>query len=480
MESIGNKAFSGAIWKFMERITAQVVTFVVSIVLARLLTPEDYGTIAMINVFIAIANVFVVSGFGNALIQKKNADTIDFSSVFYFNITFSMILYGILFLLSPIIADFYNMPILEPGLRVLGVKLPLAAVNSVQQAYVSRKMIFKKFFFSTIIGTALSAVVGIGLAFLGYGVWALIAQYLTNSIVDTLVLWITVKWRPVFIVDLERLKGLISYGWKVLCQSLVLTVYDQLKSLIIGRRYSSEDLAYYNKGIQFPSLIITNINSSISSVLFPALSSYQDDRQKMIYGIKKSISIGAYLVFPLMAGMFVVATELIPLLLTEKWNSSIPFLRIACVYMSAYVINTANLQAINALGRSDVSLKLELLKRGFGLIMILISMRFGVLYMALSDLTVAIFAIWLNVYENSKLLGYTLSQQLKDIAPSAIRTMIMVVAVLTVQWMLKLYTDSLFIILAIESFVGALVYLLCSIVVPAKEMQYIIQKFKKR
>lgn len=474
--SVGSKAFSGVVWKFMERMSAQIVTFIVSIILARLLTPEDYGSIAVINVFIAIANVFVVSGFGNALIQKKNADDVDFSSVFYFNIVFSCILYAGLFFAAPYIADFYHIPILGPGLRVLGLKLPLAAVNSIQHAYVSRNMIFKKFFLSTSIGTVLSAVVGIGLAYAGAGIWALVAQYLTNSFIDTLVLLITVKWRPILAFQIGRLRSLLSFGWKVLCQNLVLTVYDQLKSIIIARKYTSEDLAYYTKGISFPSLIITNINSSIGSVLFPALASCQEDKDKMRQGVKRSITVSAYLVFPLMAGLFLVASELVPVLLTEKWNESIPFLRIACLYMATYVINTANLQAINALGRSDLSLKLEVIKRGTGLALIFITMQFGVLYMAISDLMVAIIAIALNVHENSKLLHYTLKQQVKDLVPTLLRTALMVIVVVITQNILGAAMQSKLALLIIETIIGACVYVISSIVVPAEELCYILEK----
>ena len=276
-----NKVLSGLFWKFGERISAQLVTFIVSIVLARLLSPDDYGNIALVTVFITIANVFVVNGFGSALIQKQEADNVDFSSVFYANIVFSCILYVIIFLVSPVVADFYASPILCPVLRVLGLRIPVAAINSVQQAYVSRHMLFKKFFFSTLFGTLLSGVVGCVMAYMGFGIWALVAQYLVNTSVDTIVLWFTVRWRPDFVFSFSRVKVLLSYGWKLLLSGLLDTGYTQLRSLIIGKKYTSADLAYYNRGQQYPQLVVTNINTSISSVLFPAISKCQDDLSRV-------------------------------------------------------------------------------------------------------------------------------------------------------------------------------------------------------
>ncbi|MGN0601570.1 MAG: lipopolysaccharide biosynthesis protein [Oscillospiraceae bacterium] len=479
MNNVSDEVLSGVAWKFLERILAQLVTFIVSVVLARMLTPGDYGVVAIINVFITIANVFVVSGLGNALIQKKDADDIDFSSVFYFNIGLSIVLYAGIYIIAPYIADFYKMPLLCWGLRVLGIKLPIAAVNSVQNAFVSRKMIFKKFFFATSIGTVISALVGIGLAFMGAGAWALIAQYLTNSIIDTIVLWYTVSWKPKLLYNWGRLKGLLSFGWKILIQNLVMTSYDQLKSMIIGRKYSSTDLAYYSKGIQFPLLVVGNINSAIGSVLFPALSTYQDDKDKMQQGVRRSITISAFLVFPMMAGLFVVAGEFIPVLLTNKWNDCIPYLRIACIYMSTYVINVANLQAINALGRSDVTLKLEIIKKISGLLLILITMQFGVIYMALADIVLVIIATSLNCYENSKLLGYSLLQQIKDVLPTILRTLVMTVIVYFSRMIMISIDIPIILMLGLEIIIGGLSYILVSHITKSNELKYILNKVKR-
>lgn len=475
-KNFSNKVVSGLLWKFSERMAAQIVTFIVTIILARLITPEEYGIISIITIFITIANVFVVSGFGNALIQKKDVDNVDFSSVFYFNIIFSVFVYFIIFIMAPYIAKFYNMELLKVLLRVLALKIVLAGINSVQQAYVSKKMMFRKFFFSTLIGTIISAVIGIGLAIIGAGVWALVAQQLSNALLDTIILWIIVKWRPILVFDFHRIKGLINYGWKILATNLINTIYDNLKNLIIGKKYSSSDLAYYSKGKQFPELFVTNINSAIGSVLFPAMVLIQDDKQRLKESIRKSITISSFVMLPLMAGLFVVADDVVTILLTDSWSFCVPYLRIACIYLSTYPINTANLQALNAIGRSDYYLKLELMKRSLGIILIIITMNYGVFWIASSDIIVTLFAIIVNTYPNSKLLNYPLIEQIRDLAPNIIRSIAMAIIIYIFNCTIKNYIDFILIRLVIDMIVGFIVYLSLSFLTNADELKFILER----
>ena len=270
---------SGFIWRFLERCGAQLVGFAVSVVLARILAPEAYGTVALITVITVILQVFVDSGLGNSLIQKKDADDLDFSSVFFANIAVCAALYIALFFLAPLIAGFYDNPELTPYIRVLGITVLVSGVKNVQQAYVSRNMLFKKFFFSTLGGTVAAGAAGIIMALCGFGIWALVAQQVINLSIDTIILWLTVKWRPKRMFSLERLKGLFSYGWKLLVSGLLDTGYAQLCALIIGKKYSPADLAYYNQGQRFPNIIVTNINASIDSVLLPAMSNVNEDKE---------------------------------------------------------------------------------------------------------------------------------------------------------------------------------------------------------
>lgn len=467
---------SSLVWKFGERITAQLVSLLVSIILARLLSPDDYGAVALVMVFITIANVFVSSGFGNALIQKKDADDLDFSSVFYINIAVSLVLYAVLFICSPFIAAFYGMPVLSPVLRVFAIRIPVAAVNSIQHAYVSRNMLFKRFFWSTLFGTVISGIAGIIMAYNGFGIWSLVAQYLINTCTDTVVLWFTVKWRPILACSLKRAKPLIKYGWKLLVSGLLETGYTQIRSLLIGKIYTSEDLAYYNQGDKYPQVLAVNINSSIGSVLFPAMSQFQNDKKKVKEITRRSIQVCSYALWPIMIGFAVIAEPLVKMLLTDKWLSCVPFLRIFCLTYGFYPIYTANLQAINAIGRSDIFLKLEIIKKAIGLIVLIISIPFGTLAIAEGLIITSITSIFINAAPNIKLLDYKLSEQLSDLLSPLILSLIMAAAVFPIE---KTGLDGVALI-AVQAVCGAAVYLTGSIISRQKGFIFILDFFKKK
>ena len=412
-----NKAFSNMIWRFMERIGAQGVAFVVEIVLARLLVPEAFGIVALVTVFINILQVFVDSGLGNALIQKKNADDLDFSSVFYFNMVMCLALYGMIFVAAPFIADFYNMPDLTPVIRVLGLMFIISGVRNIQQAYVSKHLMFKKFFYATLGGTIGAAVIGISMAYAGYGVWAIVAQQLFRAAGAALILWITVKWRPKLMFSFERLKGLFSYGWKLLVSSLIDSGYNNLRKLIIGKIYTASDLSFYDRAAYFPRFIVGNINTSIDSVLLPTMSAEQDDKSRVRNMTRRAIKTSTYLMMPCMVGLAVCAEPVVRLILTEKWLPCVPFLRIFCFTYAFYPIHTANLNAIKALGRSDLFLKLEILKKIVGLTAILSTMWISVLAMAYSALVTSVLSQIINSWPNRKLLSYNYADQFRDMLP---------------------------------------------------------------
>ena len=472
--NIKTKVFSGIIWKFSERILAQVVTFVVSIVLARLLNPEHYGAIAIVNIFIALANVFVVSGFGNSLVQKKDSDDTDFSSVFYFNIISSIVVYIGVFFAAPLIADFYSMPVLTPVFRVMGLRLIVAGVNSVQHAYVSKHMMFRRFFWSTLGGTLVSAVVGIAMAYNGCGIWSLVGQYMTNTITDTIVLWFTVRWRPKWLFSIKRLGRLFSYGWKILCSALLETGYTELRSLVIGKMYTSRDLAYYNRGQSFPHLFVMNINSSIQSVLFPAMAQDQEDKAKIKNMVRRSIRISSYIMLPLMLGLALVAEPLVKILLTEKWLPCVPFLQIACFTYALRPIHTANLQAIKAIGRSDIFLKLEITKKTVGIAILLISMQYGVLAIAVSGMITAVLSSFINAWPNKKLIGYSYFEQIKDLLSAFVPLVVMSVSVVGVG----LFNLPLMIGIVSKIFAGVVAYVGSSYLTQNKNFIYILNMIK--
>ena len=468
------KVFSGLIWKFGERIGAQAVSFLVSIILARLLLPSDYGVIALITIFIDIANVFVSSGFGAALVQKKDADEVDFSSVFYFSIVMSWVLYIIVFLGAQAVAGFYDKEILTPVLRVMALKLPLAGVNSVQHAYVQKKMLFKRFFFSTLIGTVGSAVVGIVMAYTGFGAWALVAQYLFNSTMDTVVLWFTVRWRPVWRFSLGRMKYLFGFGWKMLASELIHTSYKQIRSLIIGKVYTEKDLAFYNQGGKLPSLIVTNINSSVSSVLFPAMTLKQDDTGKLKEMVRLSIRVSSYIMWPLMIGLLVISEPIVRLMFTEKWLPCVPYMQIACIQFALEPVQTANVQAVKAMGKGRTYLIMEIVKKLFGIVMIVAVMYQGVMAIAVTAMFVTFFAALVNSTPNRKYLGYTYREQLVDLIPSILLAAAMGICVYGVG---RLPVPDL-VSIVLQAVSGAASYIIISLAFRVSQFRYIVDILK--
>lgn len=473
-QNLKQQAFSGFFWRLMERFGAQGVTFVVSIVLARLLEPKVYGTIALIAVFTAILGVFIDSGMGNALIQKKDADDLDFSSVFYFNMTMCLTLYAILFAASPAIARFYDMPDLTPVIRVTGLTLVISGVKNIQQAYVSRHLLFKRFFFATLGGTIGAAVLGIWMAYKGYGVWALVAQGLFNNTVDTLILWITVKWRPKRMFSFERLKSLFSYGWKLLASALLDTVYNRLRNLIIGKMYTPENLAFYEKGSNFPFLITTNLNTSIDSVLLPVMSKEQDHQEVVKNMTRRAIKTSSFLLWPLMMGLAACSESLVTLLITEKWLPCVPFMRIFCITYAFWPIHTANLNAIKAMGRSDIFLKLEIIKKAVGIALLLGSMWFGVMAMAYSLLAGSIIGQMINAWPNRTLLNYSYGQQIKDILPSILLSVVM----FGIVWSVQLLRLGVVPTLLIQIPLGAAFYILGSKLFKLESYDYVLHTAK--
>lgn len=466
----GKVVFNNFIWRFLERCGAQGVGFIVSIVLARLLIPSLYGTIAIVTVFLTILQVFVDSGLGNALIQKKDADDTDFSTVFYFNIVACIALYILLFFLAPVIASFYKNPELTLIIRVMGVALIISGVKNIQQSYVSKNMMFKKFFFATLIGTIGAGILGIFMAYHGFGVWALIAQYIFNLIVDTLILWITVRWRPKRLFSFGRLKRLFSYGWKLLVSSLIDTVYGDIRQLIIGKLYTSANLAFYNKGKTFPNVIIQNVNASINSVAFPSMSAVQDDKERLKDMTRRAMKVSTYVMAPFLMGLAFCCEPIIRLLLTEKWLPAVFFMRIFCITFLFYPVHTANLNAIKAIGRSDTFLKLEIIKKIVGLTALGATMFISVEAMAWSLLFTSVASQIINSWPNKKYLNYGYLEQLKDILPGILLAVFMGACVFPIQFI----GLADIITLVIQIPLGALIFILLSKLFKMDSFNYLL------
>lgn len=473
-KAIKSKVISSLFWKLMERGGTQGIQFVLQIFLARLLTPNDYGIVALITIFIALANVFVQSGFNTALIQKKDADSLDFSSVFWLSLFVAAMLYCVLFFMAPMIAHFYNLYELINIIRVLALTLFLGAFNSIQNAVIAKRMEFKKLFFSSLGAVIISGIIGIVLAYNNYGVWALVYQQLINQVSICLILWFTVKWRPSLMFSFKRIKKLFSYGGKLLLSSLLDTGYMNLRSLVIGKLYAPAMLGYYNRGNAFPQIIVSNINGSIQSVIFPVLSAEQDNKYKVKEMVRRTIVTSSYLIFPMMIGLGVIGESLIRLILTEKWLPSVFFLRVFCLSYALWPIHTANLQAINALGKSDVFLKLEIIKKILGIGILFITIQYGIRAIALGMLVSSVIASFVNAYPNKYLLNYGYSEQIKDVLPSLVLSGLM-------GWMTYMITflrlSDIFTILA-QIIVGVFIYIALSYFLNLECFLYLFKTIK--
>ena len=474
MQQTKGKVIVNMGWRFAERTAAQGIQLIVSIILARLLMPEDYGTIALLTVFISIANAFVDSGFGGALIQKLDADDVDFSSVFYFNVIMGLLIYAMLYIVSPYIAIFYNDPKITKVFRVMALTIIIGCVKSVQYSYIYKRLELKKFFMSTSVGTVISAFIGIYMAYNGFGVWALVAQNMTNSAIDMTMMWVMSGWHPKLVFSFKRVRSMFSYGSRMLTAGLLDTLYNNMYSLIIGKFYSKFDLGLYNKGKSYPMLFVENINSSIQSVLFPVMAENQKDIETVKQITKKSIMLSTFVIFGLMAGLAAVARPMTILLLTEKWSGSVIYLQLCCFIYAFWPINTANLAAIQAIGRSDVFLRLEIFKKILGICMVIATVPFGVKIMVIGRCATTMISTFINLFPNKKLLGYSYTEQLKNILPSILMAAFMGMCVYSIQFI----GLSDIVTIAIQIPLGVLIYIVGSYILKFEAFNYILDMLK--
>jgi teichuronic acid exporter len=466
---------SSLFWKFLEHGGVTGVQFIVQIILARLLLPEDYGTIALIVVFISISQTFVQGGLGTALIQKKEVTDADYSSVFYLSLGVALVFYCVLFLISPLIAAFYNQPTITLVLRVLGLTLFFGAINSIQNAVIVRKFQFRRLFISSLGAVLLSGVLGITMAYAGYGVWALVGQQLLSIAALSIIMWFTVKWRPKLLFSLIRVRGLFSFGWKILVSSLMDVTYNNLSFLIIGKVYSARTLGYYTRGQDFPNMLMSNVNSSIQTVMLPAYSKHQDNKPLVKQIMRRALITSSFLVFPAMVGLAVIAEPLVVLLLTEKWLVCVPFIQIFCAVYALWPIHTANLQAITALGRSDIFLKLEIVKKVVGLSILAVTIPFGIYAMALGMVVSGVVGTLINSYPNKLLLDYSFTDQWKDLTPALILSLTMG----GLSYSIKFLGFSVWATLILQIVVGVVAFVGLAWLLKLESLAYILNSIKE-
>lgn len=452
---VAKAAWHGMIWRFLERCSSQVISLIVSIVLARLLLPEQYGIIAMTMIFIALSEVFVTGGLGAALIQKSKYDEIEFSTMFWASVVFSIILYAVLFLTAPVISSFMHTPALTVVLRVLGLRLPISAMNSIQQAYVSQQMIFKKFFFSTLSGTTISGIIGVIMAYAGFGVWSLVVQNFSMTIVNTVVLHFIITWRPSFQFDFKVFKDLFGFSLRVMMASLIGTFFDQLRGILIGRYYKPQDLAFANRGELFPTALANNISTTVQSVLFPAFSHLKNNKDYVKDALKRALTMGSYIVVGLMVVLAGVSDTLIHVILTDKWMESVPYLQWVCLGQCFSVLAAINLQTITSMGRADITLKLEFIKKPFCLVILLACVTVSPLAVIMGNALYGIIAFVVNAFPNKSILGYGVFDQARDI----LAPFFFAIPVFGILQYLQYVMPQTFVFLVVESILGALLYL---------------------
>lgn len=477
-EEIRSKALSGIIWKLAERFFAQFVSLSVSIVLARLLVPDDYSVVSIVAIFFIFCNVFISGGFNTALIQKKDADIIDYSSVLWMSLGISGIIYAVMFFVAPYLAQIYHKPLLIPVIRVMSLTFFVSAYKGVLCAYVSSNLLFKKFFWSTIGGTIISAVVGIIMAVCGFGPWALVAQQMTNAIIDTLILRLTTRLKLKLVISFKRLKGLFSYGSKIFLTSIIGAIYDEIKPLIVGIKFSAVDLAFYNKGKSFPQLINSSVSDSLSAVLFPVIAKFQDDKSQVLNVTRKFMRVSSYVLFPLLVGVFVISDNFVLFLLTEKWLPASPYIKIFCATYMFYLMQIGNLQAIRAIGRSDIILILEIVKKAINFIIIgiYVWLSDNAILLALSSVVCSLIAFIINAYPNRKLLSYGYVKQISDLLPNFVLSAMMGVVV----YFAGMVPVVLILKLIIQIFAGILSYVFLSVVTKNSSFKYLLNMIKER
>jgi teichuronic acid exporter len=433
MNNLRQKTVDALIWRGMETFGQQGIRFVIQIVLARLLLPEQFGLIGMLTIFIMLAQVFINSGFGQALIQKKNADHTDECSIFYFNILVSVIVTGILWLVAPWIAVFYKQPVLIPLTRVLSLNLIINAFAQIQITVLTKKIDFKSQLKVGVSASLFSGVIGVVMAYKGFGVWALVGQQVSRSFAQTMIYWFVSDWRPALILSFSSLRSLFSFGSKLLFSGLLGTVFNNIYLVVIGKLFSLADLGFYSKAKGLQEFPVRSTSSIISSVTFPVFASIQDERSRVKVGVQKSLTTLVMMITPCMLGLAVVARPLVSVVLTDKWLPCVPFLQLLCIEGILWPLHVINMDILKALGRSDLFFRLEVIKKILTVISIAVTYRWGIQAMIYGQIIMSILSYYLNSYYSGKFINYPIKEQLFDLAPYFGVAMVMGICVYSIQ-----------------------------------------------
>lgn len=464
------------VWKLAERGGAQLVGFIVTLVLARLLSPDEYGIISIVNIFLSIATVLIQGGMNTALIQKKEIDRTDISTVFFLSLAVFILLYIILYFSSSYFASFFSIPLLEKIIPLIAISLIFGAINSVQIALLTREMKFKEIFKCTFLSVLISGILGVFLAYKGYGVWALVGQQFTMQLIQAILLTISTKWFPQLLFSWSKLKQICSYSINIMLSNLSTAVFLDLRSLVIGKLYSPADLSYFDKGKQFPQLVMNNVNTSILSVIFPVFSSMQNDVQKIKALLRRTIKVSSFIIFPIMMTMVVIAHPMIELLLTDKWIGAVPFIQVFAITYMLMPLHQSNLEAIKAMGRSGIILKLDILRKTFEVLLLILTLSNGTLAIAIGAMISNIISLFINLYPNKNLIDYKFVDQIKDVLPNLL---LAVTAIGSTYFLANLNLSPLY-IMTLQIIVGWGAYILFAYLFRVESFSYIISIIRKK
>lgn len=459
-------------WKLGERFLTQGISILVTVILARILSPKEYGIVAICMISINFFNIFIDGGLGQALIQKKQSDSVDFNTVFFFNAVFCCVVYLILYFLSGSIENIFQVSGVSNVIKILGIVLIISAIRNVHQVYAVKKMLYKKIFSAALSAVIISGCISIYMAYSNYGIWSLVGQQLSYGLVFSVVMWFIIPWHPHLEISFRRLKGLYSYSWKLLASSLIDTIYRQSWQLVVGKKYSISDLAYYNQGEKFPALIINNINNAIDGILFPALSNYQNNIDVVREYTRRAMKTSICIIAPVQMLLAFSADSVVTIILAEQWLPCVPFFRIFCITYMFTPLHTANLNAIKALGRSDIFLKLEIIRKSIAVCILFLAMPYGREYLLVGLLIGEVCGQFVNSYPNKKLLQYSYLQQLLDILPSVI------IASLAgfISYSVNFLCISIYYKLILQYVLGIVVYIFISYVFKIESFIYIAKK----
>lgn len=472
--SLKEDTVKGFIWRLSQNAGSQIINFVIQIILARLLLPDDYGVIAITSVFLAFANVFIQTGFSSGIIREKNLSEVDTSSVFYAGIITAILIYLVIFLLSPIIANYYSKPILKLILRTQALSIIIGSIYSVQNALISRELAFKKGFISNITAYMIQGVIGITLAMKNFGVWSLVYANIVGNLANCLITIKIVKWRPTASFSFHSVKKIFTYSSNILFSNLMNTAYNNVNSLVIGKVFNSEILGYYNRGFQFPSLIMTNFDGAMTTVLFSTLSKCQNEKDLFIRVLRRSMKASLYITAPLMFGLATIAQPLVQILLTDKWLPSVPFIQLNCLICITWPLS-AKIHAINAVGKSGISLTLNTISKLLGLAFMIFALPYGIIPFVVSSFFASCVMQIFYFLFSFKILNYGIFDQFKDIFPPIVFSLIMAIMV----WLASLINIPVIFSLFLQITVGIVSYIGISIIFNYDMYYYLLSIIKK-